>query len=1172
MSKKLVCVAKQSKRKFLTKEAEKVLAPQNEASESSVLTKTVAAVGALGAFASVSSAADIAPSEGDKVGSTAGMFASVSVNQDANGSVFGSYAQNSSAIFNSLTIKDNVKVGGSVYGGVGSNVSAQNNVTLNSGVVVEGSVVAGNGAGIVKDNIAKLNSASVKGNVTGAVSQNGEALSNTVEVNGGKVGGNLLGAITGLNTTFNQVVVNNAVVTGETTGAFGNEVSKGNLVKINNSSVQDAIGGVSVNSNATENYVRLDGGSATNLIGAKSGSTGIYNAVLVTSGVVSGNVTANIANASAYNNFVTLAGGEVKGAVTAAVAKDLAKENRVTLLNSSSAGSILGVAASTAEKTEVIISEQASLNGDVVGALTSNQATSTNVTVKGSVKGSVIGANSSVGALASKVDVLGTSVGGDIYGQIANTTAMFGFVNVANAQVGGDVYGIKGGNIVTAGVVTVSNSNLNKSVYGGYSTGGVSTSSNVTVSNSNIKGDIYGGFSANGNASFNTVQVFGSNVSGKVFGGFSNGSGSANLNIVHIQNSVINAANKANVSDSKHIYSSEESSFDKIAVIGGYSKGGKTQNNIISIVNSTIYGDICGGANSQGKSESYNQISMTNSFIAGKYIQNCFVNLSTNNSSAPVVPPVANGTTNSTSNSTAPDAPVVPPANNSTGNTTTPDPKPETNGTINGTTNTTNPINPPIANNTTPIVPSAPSDNSTHSFSNVTINTSAGLQSMINGASRINFDLGSNVDPQKGALIASDGGALDFTGRKISLSFNSELEGTRVGNTQQVVLVNNARGIDTSSITLANSAISFDKKYTLSHIEAVEVSPSQTPALASTLNLAAELPNGTINASNSTATGLYKYIAHINAQAREEQKVLLEASIAGAIAAIGSGKVAQDMLINAQGEGDIVVGSFDAGSFKQETGSSVKSNNFAFGAGFGRKSENNFYGAFLSGGGGSFETENDFTSGKTIGEGSTSHFAIGLFNKFEVGATSISVLAKFGLVRTSFDAKDFGEGYDVESFKLNRKFYSLGAQVAHSFGVNEKLSLLPFAALTLTTIYGDEASVGTIKYDFADISSTALSLGVRAEAKIGEFDSYASLAYEREFSAEADAINANNGQPYSLKANFGAPGLKGNSGVVEVGADYKLKGAEGFVVGVKLKGSVGKNKGVGGSLNLDYKF
>lgn len=38
---------------------------------------------------------------------------------------------------------------------------------------------------------------------------------------------------------------------------------------------------------------------------------------------------------------------------------------------------------------------------------------------------------------------------------------------------------------------------------------------------------------------------------------------------------------------------------------------------------------------------------------------------------------------------------------------------------------------------------------------------------------------------------------------------------------------------------------------------------------------------------------------------------------------------------------------------------------------------------------------------------------------------------------------------------------------------------------------------------------------MRTKAKIGEFDSYASLAYEREFSAKADAINANNKQPYS---------------------------------------------------------
>lgn len=83
---------------------------------------------------------------------------------------FGNYAQNSSVIFNSFTIKDNVKISRSVSGGVGSDVSRQNKVTLNSGVVVEGSVVTGQGGDFVEENIIKLNSAGVKGDVTGAVS------------------------------------------------------------------------------------------------------------------------------------------------------------------------------------------------------------------------------------------------------------------------------------------------------------------------------------------------------------------------------------------------------------------------------------------------------------------------------------------------------------------------------------------------------------------------------------------------------------------------------------------------------------------------------------------------------------------------------------------------------------------------------------------------------------------------------------------------------------------------------------------------------------------------------------------------------------------------------------------------------------------------------------------
>ena len=119
-------------------------------------------------------------------------------------------------------------------------------------------------------------------------------------------------------------------------------------------------------------------------------------------------------------------------------------------------------------------------------------------------------------------------------------------------------------------------------------------------------------------------------------------------------------------------------------------------------------------------------------------------------------------------------------------------------------------------------------------------------------------------------------------------------------------------------------------------------------------------------------------------------------------------------------------------------------------------------------------------------------------------------------------------------------------------------------------------AISGLDYDFEAITSAKASIGARVETALklgkGELKTSLTAAYEEELSGEADAINANLGNPYSLKSLFGAPSLKGGSGTLSLSADYKPKGEGGFVVGVKLKGSVGENKGVGGSLSVGYKF
>ncbi len=474
------------------------------------------------------------------------------------------------------------------------------------------------------------------------------------------------------------------------------------------------------------------------------------------------------------------------------------------------------------------------------------------------------------------------------------------------------------------------------------------------------------------------------------------------------------------------------------------------------------------------------------------------------------------------------------------------------------------------------------------SLDDVKFDKASQAQSFINAASEINFVVGASTAASGTLLGTNDGGTLDFTGKKLNVAITDST--ARAGESKKVILVKNAIGFNATD-ALANAqatAVAFDKVTVLTDIERINATDLDEYAKNNSISAAA----ASVVAASSIApaanieidpTGAYAYSATYGTQARQEQKVVLEASLAGAIAAIQSDKVAGDMLKSASGEGDIAVAALGYGSFERETGSSVKSNNFDFGAGFGRKDGGRFLGAFISAGAGSFETNNDFVSGKTIGEGDTRHFGVGVFGKFEFGASgenAAQVLARVGQVKTSFDSKDFGHGYNISGFDFSRTFYAISGEYERHFDVGG-FGLSAYASLALTHVAAADAEAAGVKYDFEAVSSVVGKIGARASAEFGaNWSAYADVAFEREFAGEADAINQNGGNPYSLKSQFDAPSLKGNSGVIEVGANYRVGGngasgasaAEGFVVGVKLSGSVGKNKGIGGSVNLGYKF
>lgn len=710
----------------------------------------------------------------------------------------------------------------------------------------------------------------------------------------------------------------------------------------------------------------------------------------------------------------------------------------------------------------------------------------------------------------------------DLYGGFSSNGAAFGnAVEVKVVEVNGSVTGGFGGGISGLNKVLIhADSTINGNVTGAHAAQEASRSE-VSVTGSLINGEVIGALSQTSHATLTNTSVTNSRVSGNITG--AKATLDASNNIVKVTNTSVIGT-----------------------VIGGV--GQKANLNIVSITNSNIYSAaargnltakpvwadtaeldlsgvaVIGGLGSQEAKA--NIVSVINSTIYGDICAGASKQGGASSnmvmlSGSKVVGKWVNNCVVSFNESQELAA-----------NETQP------------TANLQN-SNLVLANS----LASAPSQTPTAKTFNTMIDTSkpslitdgAGFASSTN---ELTFILKEGAQNTQSALVV-EGEAADFGGKVANIELVGEFSALqKAGDAQTFNLASNVKNLEVQGL-----------KQTLSFDKSVEV--------AASLN-----PYGVNQTANQTLSATARVTANV------EQKILLQASLAGAVAALNSDGVTQQALREASGEGDIAVAALDAGKFEQDQ-AGVKSKTYAFSAGFGRNAESSFAGAFVTGGGSSYDTALSVGNSVMSAEGSATFIAAGLFGKFDFGANSATITAKAGVSKTKFDAYA-QSGVSLKDFSLNRAFYALQASFERVIELGDSLSLSPFAAFSLALIESKSVAISGLDYDFEAITSAKASIGARVETalKLGEGELKTSLtaAYEEEFSGEADAINANLGNPYSLKSLFGAPSLKGGSGTLSLSADYKPKGEGGFVVGVKLKGSVGENKGVGGSLSVGYKF
>lgn len=134
--------------------------------------------------------------------------------------------------------------------------------------------------------------------------------------------------------------------------------------------------------------------------------------------------------------------------------------------------------------------------------------------------------------------------------------------------------------------------------------------------------------------------------------------------------------------------------------------------------------------------------------------------------------------------------------------------------------------------------------------------------------------------------------------------------------------------------------------------------------------------------------------------------------------------------------------------------------------------------------------------------------------------------------------------------------------------LNDKDTLDYYGKLFYTRQQGDKVTVGAgATYDFEATTSLRTRLGARYTHQLSEKNAfYAGLAWQHEFDGESNAIVATT----LGSASAPAPSMKGDTGIMELG--WRVNNSDKFELGLGVNGSVGKQKGVGFNLSLNFSF
>ena len=973
--------------------------------------------------------------------------------------------------------------------------------------------------------------------VCGAYSWYGNVRENTVTISGNTLGYVVCGGGTGAGDAIKNYVIikDKSEVNGIVYGGKGVTSSKENDVKISDSTINKTVYGGDADGNTENNHVTIDANSTV-----KESVFGGYSF-----------------KGDSKNNEVTINGGSV---VTANVAggvtvKGSSEGNTVSIIKSSAAN-VCGGKGDTSSKGNSVEISEGTISNSVYGGYADNDnngsAEKNNVTISA-----------------------GSKVSGSIYGGYANHNANENKVSFSNvAEVGENVFGgyslkadsknnevtINGGSIVTAnvagGVAVKGNSEGNivriiKSSAANVCGGKGDTSSkgnSVEISEGTIKDTVYGGYAdndKNGSAEKNNVTIgAGSVIMSNVYGGYA------------IQNT---NENKVSVTNTSKVNRS---------VAGGYSEQGDSKKNEVtiedaSVVTAYVAGGVAVAGISEGNKVNIAHSSVNESVYGGYGAKDSIGNIISFTDGSSVNKNVYGGYSFK---------------GNSMDNTVTIDNSTVNENVYGGYTESDGAIAEKIQNNKVIFKNGAKIKGDVYggydklSKANINNNTlevvgKGNEAKSIQNFDKLNFFITKDLIANDTMLKVTDTALINNAEIKAGVEL-----GTKLNENDKINLITagalKAENITTG--TLTDGLINIDKGIKVAigpdgnKLVGV-INGTTSPGGGGTTTPGG---GGTTPGGSGTTPGAGSLYAAADAKSPVETQS----------AALTMLNLGHDLLTTASyenaalavdGEEEGSVNPFitmSANNQKLDTGSHVDLKAWNMNLGFAKKINNNsgklIIAPVIEYGRGSYDS---YLDNGTHGDGDAHFWGAGLMAK-QLNDDGLYYEGSLRAGRMSTDYQSAVAGgikYDSDA-----TYYAAHLGMGKVVQLNDKDTIDYYGKLFYTRQQGDKVTVGTgATYDFDATTSLRTRLGARYTHQLSEKNAfYAGLAWQHEFDGESNAIVATT----LGSASAPAPSMKGDTGIMELG--WRVNNSDKFELGLGVNGSVGKQKGVGFNLSLNFSF